>query len=103
MEDKSIDMERIAEAEVIDTRPAFDIWVKNQNSGSKMSFYVTAENWLVQVLESTMSDLGLYSDSGRHTYYRNENDKTTNDGTVTIGEFGLKEGSTLYIEQDAWL
>lgn len=102
MEDKSIDMERIAEAEVIDTKHAFDIIVVNPYSGCKSYFYVTEENWLLQVLEGTLSELGFRSDI-RHTYYRNENDRTTNDGTVTIGEFGLREGSILYIEQDAWL
>jgi len=77
----------------------FDITVMNGNSDSKTTFYASSENWLVQVFEGTAKSLGLDINKANNIYL-NERGQSTSDAEMTLGEFGLKEGSVLTIQQD---
>lgn len=78
---------------------AFEIYVKNANSGHKMSFYTKGENWLQQVYEATAVELG-FSKEKSNPIYVNEDGKSTTEGEMTIAEFGVKAGSVLTINPD---
>ena len=89
----------MAEAKEVDQKKAFNFFVKNVNSGNKVDFFATGENWLIQILEATAKDLGLNPDS--KTFFSNDEGQSTSDSTLSLAEFGIKEGSVLSIHQDA--
>jgi len=78
---------------------AFDIYVKNGASGNKTTFYTTGANWLSQVFEGTAKQIGLDVNK-TNTIYINESGMSTTEGKLSVGEFGLKEGAVLTIQQD---
>lgn len=89
----------MAEAKEKDQKKAFSFFVKNVNSGSKVDFFATGENWLIQVLDGTAEALGL--DPKAKTFFSNDEGQSTSDSNLSLGEFGIKEGSVLTIHQDA--
>lgn len=89
----------MAEANEKNQKQAFSFFVKNVNSGSKVDFFATGENWLIQVLEGTAKDLGL--DPKAKTFFSNDEGQSTSDSNLSLAEFGIKEGSVLTIHQDA--
>lgn len=92
----------MAEAEEVNQKKAFNFFVKNVNSGSKVEFFATGENWLIQVLQATAKDLGLNPDVEKEkTFFSNDEGQSTSDSKLSLGEFGIKENSVLTIHQDA--
>ena len=89
----------VTEAKEADQKKAFNFFVKDVNTGSKVEFFATGENWLIQVYEATAKDLGLKVNP--YTYYSSDEGQSTSDGNLSLAEFGIKEGSVLSIHQAA--
>lgn len=93
----SLDMAEAAER----AKNEFTFFVKNANSGAKIEFFASGENWLIQVFDATAEKLGLNPDYQKDKpFFSNDAGKTTSDSEMSLSEFGIKEGSILSIHQN---
>ena len=82
------------------TDEAFDIVVKNGNSGAKTTLYVTPANTLGQVFTGTASELGFNAEKNNNIFVNEGTSQSATDPSVTLRDFGVQENTIVSIEQD---
>lgn len=78
------------------TNEAFDIIVKNGQSGMKTSLYVTPANVLGQVLEATASTLGINKETDL-IFVNESTAQSATDRSITLRDFKITENSVVSI------
>ena len=79
---------------------SFNIGIRNKTTGSKANMSVLAANQLIQIATGCKNKIGINPNSSNYIFEHERTGKSTSDGTLTVGEFGLKENDVLVINDD---
>lgn len=79
---------------------AYDIVIKNGQSGAKVTLYVTPDNTLGQVFSATAASLGFNKGKVNNIYVNERTSQSVTDPNVTLKEFKVLENYVVSIEQD---
>lgn len=87
-------------SETDDRNNAFDITVKNGQTGAKEGLYVTPENTLGQVFNATATALGFNVSKSENIFVNERTGQSSTDSSITLKEFQVLENNVISVEQD---
>lgn len=78
----------------------YEIHVKHGVSFQKTSIKVLSANTLGQVFNKTAQEIGIDPRKDNSIFMNEQTGSSTTDSTMTVGEFGLINGSTVVVHPD---